>query len=349
MHSAHAAGSPSRSAGFLFHIFSFLQRSSRLLSVTGNLFLPDQPSLSPPLSEARGADKTGEPNNEIRKQVDRAAAATSSCSCLSTLSFKVWQVSFFSSFLFFRCFYLGSFPSTLESVWASSRWLWSDLAMGVNGCPLAFFCTRGGPEDPESSQGLPNSNRCQFHQTPRLCGRHLDGYRGQLENNSEAVLALTGKEKAERQQQKTFSPDKLKCLTAAGPNTEVRNKINKGGSWHQWSPLARVCCFDDRQGELMRYDVARCTASPCCTVMMVTMRFLCSPGRTCVVSHQRCNRQHYARVFMRKLPTSVPMMFINPRFFFLPWPALWGCYCARVCVPRVQGSCGVLLHLVVWL
>lgn len=188
--------------------------------------------------------------------------------------------------------------------------------MGVNGCPLAFFCTRGGPEDPESSQGLPNSNRCQFRQTPRLCGRHLDGYRGQLENNSEAVLALTGKEKAERQQQKTFSPDKLKCLTAAGPNTEVRNKINKGGSWHQWSPLARVCCFDDRQGELMRYDVARCTASPCCTVMMVTMRFLCSPGTTCVVSHQRCNRQHYARVFMRKLPTSVPMMFINPRIFF---------------------------------
>lgn len=60
--------------------------------------------------------------------------------------------------------------------------------------------------------------------------------------------------KAERQQHETFSLDKLESLTAAGPNTEVRNKIKRGGSWQQRSPLARVCCSDDRQGELMRYD-----------------------------------------------------------------------------------------------
>lgn len=35
--------------------------TSLLLSVTGNLFLPDPPPAPPPLSEARGADKTGEP------------------------------------------------------------------------------------------------------------------------------------------------------------------------------------------------------------------------------------------------------------------------------------------------
>lgn len=85
--------------------------------------------------------------------------------------------------------------------------------------------------------------------------------------------------KTERQQHKTFSLDKLECLTAAGSNTEVRNKINKGGSWHQRSPSARVCCSDDRQGELKRYDaVVCCTASPCCSAMMVTMLFQCSPG-----------------------------------------------------------------------
>lgn len=118
-------------------------------------------------------------------------------------------------------------------------------------------------------------------QSPACRGRYPGGYTGQLKKwlgGNVSLQAPCKEGKAERQQHKTFSLEKLEYLTAAGPNTKVRNKINKGGSWHQWSPSARACCSDDRQGELMRYDVVCCTVSPCCSVMMVTMRFPCSPG-----------------------------------------------------------------------
>lgn len=109
--------------------------------------------------------------------------------------------------------------------------------------------------------------------------------------------------KTERLRHKTFSLDKLERLTAAGPNTEVRNKINKGGSWHQRSPSARVCCSDDRQGEIMRYDaVVCCTASPCWSVLMVTAPFLCSPGDDLfpLFFHQRCNKDGHVVFVLSK-------------------------------------------------
>lgn len=85
----------------------------------------------------------------------------------------------------------------------------------------------------------------------------------------------------EKQQQKVLLSRQnawtAQRLTAPGPSDEVRNQINKGGSWHRWSPLARACCFDDRQDELMRYDVLCGTVSPSCTVVSVTTPFLISP------------------------------------------------------------------------
>lgn len=80
------------------------------------------------------------------------------------------------------------------------------------------------------------------------------GHSGRLGRGGGRRVGMTGTEK--RREQRTFSPDKWKRLTAAGPNAEVRNKINKGGSWRRRGPLARVCCCDGRQGELMRYDAA---------------------------------------------------------------------------------------------
>lgn len=103
--------------------------------------------------------------------------------------------------------------------------------------------------------------------------------------------------KAERQQHETFSLDKLESLTAAGPNTEVRNKIKRGGSWQQRSPLARVCCSDDRQGELMRYDGA---------LYRLTLAFrddghnalsvLAGAGGSTAAFHQIYNKEQHGRV-----------------------------------------------------
>lgn len=52
---------------------------------------------------------------------------------------------------------------------------------------------------------------------------------------------------------------RLGARTPPGPDDEVRNHINEGGSWHRRSPFGctGACCFDDRPDELMRYDALR--------------------------------------------------------------------------------------------
>lgn len=49
---------------------------------------------------------------------------------------------------------------------------------------------------------------------------------------------------------------RLGARTPPGPDDEVRNHINEGGSWHRQNPFGctGACCFDDRPDELMRYD-----------------------------------------------------------------------------------------------